>query len=224
LRPIGIYIEITLLAKDGADYSARALGFLLRKHPDQVHTKKTSLGDATIFYPEICCVLHERLLSMTYENPLTSSPACPLPNLFAKRQHLSLTFVMQRLGIEIISPQNGAYLKGLFVASCLLILGLSLSAEAEESGNSTTETSTFDIEAGAAQYKMTCRRCHGPTAKGLASFPKLAGQSQEYLSDRLERYRKGEKLGPNTGLMAPVAKELSDQDILDITHFITSIS
>ena len=46
-------IEITLLAKNGEDYSARDLGFLLHKHPDHVHTKKTSAGDATIFYPEI---------------------------------------------------------------------------------------------------------------------------------------------------------------------------
>jgi hypothetical protein len=46
-------IEITLLAKAGADYSARDLGFLLHKHPDHVHTKKTSAGDATIFYPEV---------------------------------------------------------------------------------------------------------------------------------------------------------------------------
>lgn len=85
------------------------------------------------------------------------------------------------------------------------------------------ETASFDIETGGEQYKKTCRRCHGPTAKGLASFPKLAGQTQEYLADKLQRYRKGEKLGPNTGLMAPIAKELSDQDILDITHFIASL-
>lgn len=46
-------IEITLLAKNGVDYSARDFGFLLYKHPDHVHAKKTSAGDATIFYPEI---------------------------------------------------------------------------------------------------------------------------------------------------------------------------
>ena len=46
-------IEITLLAKDEVDYSARDLGFLLHKHPDHVHTKKTSAGDATIFYCEV---------------------------------------------------------------------------------------------------------------------------------------------------------------------------
>ncbi|MEO9827629.1 MAG: 3' terminal RNA ribose 2'-O-methyltransferase Hen1 [Paracoccaceae bacterium] len=46
-------IEITLLASDRANYSGRDLGFLLHKHPDHVHAKKTSAGDATIFYPEI---------------------------------------------------------------------------------------------------------------------------------------------------------------------------
>ncbi|MEO0915581.1 MAG: 3' terminal RNA ribose 2'-O-methyltransferase Hen1 [Pseudomonadota bacterium] len=45
--------EISLNAVAGADYSARDLGFLLHKHPDHVHTKKTSAGDATIFYPEV---------------------------------------------------------------------------------------------------------------------------------------------------------------------------
>ncbi len=45
-------IEITLLAKEEAEYSARDLGFLLHKHPDHVHGKNTSAGDATIFYPE----------------------------------------------------------------------------------------------------------------------------------------------------------------------------
>jgi len=45
--------EISLISGKGADFSARDLGFLLHKHPDHVHTKKTSAGDATIFYPEV---------------------------------------------------------------------------------------------------------------------------------------------------------------------------
>ena len=57
----------------------------------------------------------------------------------------------------------------------------------------------------------------------MASFPKLAGQSAEDLTDKLQRYRAGEKLGANTGLMAPVAKELSDEDIANISHFIASL-
>ncbi|MEM6971623.1 MAG: 3' terminal RNA ribose 2'-O-methyltransferase Hen1 [Pseudomonadota bacterium] len=46
-------IEITLLAPEGADYTARDLGFFLRKHPDHAHTRETSAGTATIFYPEV---------------------------------------------------------------------------------------------------------------------------------------------------------------------------
>ncbi len=80
-----------------------------------------------------------------------------------------------------------------------------------------------DAEAGAALYQKQCRQCHGPTAKGMASYPKLRGKTSDYLVDRLERYRKGERFGPNTPLMAPRAKVLSDEDILNISVFIVSI-
>ena len=80
-----------------------------------------------------------------------------------------------------------------------------------------------DIEAGQSLYKKNCRACHGPTAKGLASYPKLVGQTAEYLIDRLERYRAGEKFGPNTALMRPNARKLSDEDIVNISHFIVSL-
>ncbi|SHG69140.1 3' terminal RNA ribose 2'-O-methyltransferase Hen1 [Marivita hallyeonensis] len=46
-------IEISLLSDEDSGYSARDLGFLLHKHPDHVHTKSTSAGDATIFYTEV---------------------------------------------------------------------------------------------------------------------------------------------------------------------------
>ena len=39
----------------------------------------------------------------------------------------------------------------------------------------------------------------------------------------LERYRSGEKIGPNTMLMAPRARKLSDEDIGDVVAFITSL-
>lgn len=78
-----------------------------------------------------------------------------------------------------------------------------------------------DVEVGKNLYKKNCRQCHGPTAKGLASYPKLVGQTAEYLTDRLERYRAGERFGPNTPLMAPRAKSLSDEDITNIVTFIT---
>lgn len=46
-------IELTLLADAGADYSASDLGYLLHKHPDQLHKREVAAGDVSIFYPEV---------------------------------------------------------------------------------------------------------------------------------------------------------------------------
>lgn len=85
------------------------------------------------------------------------------------------------------------------------------------------EHASGDAAIGETLYKKQCRSCHGPTAKGLASYPKLRGQTVEYLTDKLTRYRAGEKFGPNTPLMAPRAKALSDEDITNIAVFIVSL-
>ncbi|MET1414134.1 c-type cytochrome [Roseibium sp. HPY-6] len=87
-----------------------------------------------------------------------------------------------------------------------------------------TQTSAQDLDAGQKLYKKSCRSCHGPTAKGMASFPKLAGNTEDYLVGRLTTYRAGEKVGPNTALMAPRARNLSDEDITNIVTFIVSLS
>lgn len=82
------------------------------------------------------------------------------------------------------------------------------------------QASAQDLAAGKKLFKKTCRACHGPKAQGMASFPKLAGNTEEYLTSRLEQYRAGEKLGPNTPLMAPKAAKLSDDDISNVVSFI----
>jgi len=79
-----------------------------------------------------------------------------------------------------------------------------------------------DIGAGETIFQRQCKTCHGPKAQGLASFPKLAGNDADYLTQRLERYRAGEKLGPNTPLMAPHAAKLSDDDIANIATYVAT--
>ena len=79
-----------------------------------------------------------------------------------------------------------------------------------------------DLSAGGELYQSVCRNCHGPTARGMASFPKLAGHDAQYLSTQLAEYRAGQTLGYNTALMAPHAKELSDQDILNLAAYIAT--
>ena len=81
---------------------------------------------------------------------------------------------------------------------------------------------SVDIMAGEEIFQSVCRNCHGPKAQGVASFPKLAGQDAETLTILLEEYRAGETLGPNTTLMAPHAKDLSDADIANIAAYVAT--
>ncbi len=79
-----------------------------------------------------------------------------------------------------------------------------------------------DISAGEKLYQDNCRNCHGPSAAGMASFPKLAGRSEKYLISRLEQYRAGERVGPNSALMMPMAADLSDEDIANVAAYIAT--
>ncbi|MCV6585928.1 MAG: c-type cytochrome [Marinibacterium sp.] len=104
--------------------------------------------------------------------------------------------------------------------------GLALAPQPGLSGDSAatkTAAAPVDVEAAEKLYKRQCRACHGPTAKGLASYPKLAAQPADYIEGRLRQYRAGETLGPNTPLMAPRARKLSDQDIANLAAFISSL-
>lgn len=79
-----------------------------------------------------------------------------------------------------------------------------------------------DLDAAKKLYADSCRNCHGPSARGMASFPKLAGQSEEYLLSRLEQYRDGDAVGPNSALMFPIAAEMSDEEIADVATYIAT--
>lgn len=79
-----------------------------------------------------------------------------------------------------------------------------------------------DSTAGETLYQSVCKNCHGPTARGMASFPRLAGKSAEHLTTLLQQYRAGEKVGPNTALMQPHAVELSDEDIANLATYIST--
>jgi len=85
-----------------------------------------------------------------------------------------------------------------------------------------THAGAQDVAAGETAYQSVCRNCHGPTAKGMASFPKLAGSTVEYLEERLQQYRAGEQVGANTALMRPHAVDLSDEDIANLAAYIAT--
>ena len=80
-----------------------------------------------------------------------------------------------------------------------------------------------DAAAGKKLYRRNCRACHGANGKGASSYPRLVGHPSEYLIDKLERYRAGEKFGPNTPLMAQRVKKLTDQDFANVVEFIQTL-
>ncbi|MEO5962188.1 MAG: c-type cytochrome [Thermomonas sp.] len=70
----------------------------------------------------------------------------------------------------------------------------------------------------------TCRGCHGLTGYKNAypsyRVPKLGGQSQVYLNIALTEYRNGSRKHPT---MQAQAESFSEQDIADITTYLSSI-
>ncbi len=77
-----------------------------------------------------------------------------------------------------------------------------------------------DKEAGEARYKKTCINCHGPAGKGVASYPKISGKDVSYTRSKLETYRSGTKVGPNSALMIMMSKTLTDEEIANLAAYL----
>ena len=65
-----------------------------------------------------------------------------------------------------------------------------------------------------------CAACHGMEGQGMAVFPKLAGQSSDYIVDRLNAYKNKEKVGVNSTMMWGQAAQLSSRQIEQISLFV----
>jgi len=76
--------------------------------------------------------------------------------------------------------------------------------------------------AAAGQEKSkTCAACHGATGNESLddTYPKLAGQHDDYLANSLRDYRSGKR---RNAIMAGFAAGLSDEDINDLAAFYAS--
>ena len=65
-----------------------------------------------------------------------------------------------------------------------------------------------------------CAACHGQTGAGMGAFPALAGQSSEYIIDRLTTYKNRGQVGAMSSTMWAQAGMLSDDEIETIGKFI----
>lgn len=111
-------------------------------------------------------------------------------------------------------------------ASYLLLLLIGSIGSAIGGDSTATEEASPDvalvgnIQAGEERYKKTCINCHGAAGKGVASYPKVSGQEISYTTSKLETYRDGIKVGPNSSLMIMMAKPLTDQEIADLAAYL----
>ena len=77
-----------------------------------------------------------------------------------------------------------------------------------------------DIEAGKAK-SVTCAGCHGTAGvSAVPIYPNLAGQKAQYVEKQLKAFRDGTRKDP---LMSPMAKPLSDGDIVNLAAYFESL-
>jgi len=104
--------------------------------------------------------------------------------------------------------------RGVRVSACSVCVRVVMPGAAAAGG--------MDADAAAKAYSGVCSKCHGPTGRGMASFPRLSDKDKEYLAGRLRQYRAGEMVGPNTPLMMPHAVNLSDAEIDGLAAYIAA--
>jgi cytochrome c553 len=96
-------------------------------------------------------------------------------------------------------------------------------------GGASRTGETVPIEGLAAQpddvpdlVTANCARCHGVDGLGrqTAAFPKLAGQSEEYMVSALEEYSQGRR---HSGIMEPIAAALDSDEVLELSRYFATL-
>ncbi|WP_229256001.1 c-type cytochrome [Duganella fentianensis] len=88
--------------------------------------------------------------------------------------------------------------------------------------NMTFHADAVKVARGEALVKSgNCVACHGQKLEGRDTYPRLAGQSYDYLVDQLTNFKSGVRHDAS-GAMPAIAANLSSGDIEDLGHFLAS--
>jgi len=71
-------------------------------------------------------------------------------------------------------------------------------------------------------FANACSSCHGPSAEGSSSYPRLANKKREYLKKKLIDFRAGKAQSVSQQMMAQFAKKLTDKEIDDLSFFFST--
>jgi cytochrome c553 len=72
-----------------------------------------------------------------------------------------------------------------------------------------------------------CAGCHSPDGGGIeaAGYPRLSGQTTDYVAKQLNAYRDGERAaGQNASIMMDVAAKLTDQEIEAVASYVSGLN
>jgi cytochrome c553 len=79
-------------------------------------------------------------------------------------------------------------------------------------------------EEGAGADVPACGSCHGPDAKGNGPFPRLAGQLNDYVFNKLVNWSKERGQDPakpdNSAIMEPIAHGLSESQVKAVAAYL----
>jgi cytochrome c553 len=75
-------------------------------------------------------------------------------------------------------------------------------------------------KAGMTLYRHSCRLCHNRSGHGGNFTPSLARHNAQSAIVMLNLYRSGQTVGPMTHLMAPWAKELTEEEMRNLADYI----
>ena len=76
---------------------------------------------------------------------------------------------------------------------------------------------------GGSGTTIACAGCHGPGLQGLGSIPGIAGRSPSYLVRQLYDLQQHSRNGGGAALMAPVVEKLSQNDMISLAAYISSL-
>jgi cytochrome c553 len=78
------------------------------------------------------------------------------------------------------------------------------------------------VSTGDGGKTVPCAICHGPTLKGIAEIPSIAGRAPIYVFRQLNDIKSGNRSGGNVALMSSVVANLSEDDMIAIAAYLGS--
>jgi len=79
-------------------------------------------------------------------------------------------------------------------------------------------------ETGGRNKTIACNICHGDSMKGLGNVPRIAGLHPIYVARQLHLFKDGDRSGPDAALMKKPVMQLTNDDILNISAYVGSLS